>query len=288
MQSSFLDEEANVLYFGVGMGALLVVIGLATYFLAPRVGPNPFFGVRVGYSYASREVWDKSNRFGGAVIAAIGLLLPILAGLMTILGMEEASGMAGLSGVMMVLLLGSVGVMFVYTRNLARGAPMTHAIAPVKFRWWSILPQMITFLLVVALLAYFYPQLPQGRMATHFGLDDQPNGWMTRATFAETIIGLGAFILAMNVAIVLIATREPMIAFGRMGTRWQITPANGVIFMSIVFAMTNVIIFIAVADTIAFNLNGVHLFPLSLLGWMLLPFMAIIVGLFFVLAKRKA
>lgn len=277
-----------MLYFGVGMGALLVVIGLATYFLAPRVGPNPFFGVRVGYSYASREVWDKSNRFGGAVIAAIGLLLPILAGLMTILGMDEASGMAGLSGVMMVLLLGSVGVMFVYTRNLARGVPMTHAIAPVKFRWWYILPQMITFLLVVALLAYFYPQLPQGRMATHFGLDDQPNGWMTRATFAETIIGLGAFILAMNVAIVLIATREPMIAFGRMGTRWQITPANGVIFMSIVFAMTNVIIFIAVADTIAFNLNGAHLFPLSLLGWMLLPFMALIVGLFFVLAKRKA
>ncbi len=277
-----------MLYFGVGMGALLVVIGLATYFLAPRVGPNPFFGVRVGYSYASREVWDKSNRFGGAVIAAIGLLLPILAGLMTILGMDEASGMAGLSGVMMVLLLGSVGVMFVYTRNLARGVPMTHAIAPVKFRWWYILPQMITFLLVVALLAYFYPQLPQGRMATHFGLDDQPNGWMTRATFAETIIGLGVFILAMNVAIVLIATREPMIAFGRMGTRWQITPTNGLIFMSIVFAMTNVIIFIAVADTIAFNLNGAHLFPLSLLGWMLLPFMAIIVGLFFVLAKRKA
>ncbi|MSP14811.1 MAG: SdpI family protein [Chloroflexi bacterium] len=63
------------IYFGLGIGVLLVLAGAATYYFAPRVGPNPFFGVRIGYAYASREVWNKSNRFGGLALAVAGVAI---------------------------------------------------------------------------------------------------------------------------------------------------------------------------------------------------------------------
>ncbi|MBI5300950.1 MAG: SdpI family protein [Chloroflexi bacterium] len=276
-----------MLNFGLMMGAILFIAGAATYVFAPRVGPNPIFGVRVGYSYASRAVWDKSNRFGGALLAAIGVLLLVLALILWGLGIAEQPGVAILTGVMFVTLLGSVVVMFVYARRLALGEPIARAIAPVKFRWAYITPVLVTFLILIALLAYFYPLLPQARMATHFNINEQPNGWMSRASFVEMIVGLGLLMLAINVGVVLLATREPLVAFGRWGAHWQIDPARGLTYMSIAFALTNLIILAATADTIAFNLRGAHLFPLSLFLWMLIPFIAILIALFFVLARRK-
>ena len=120
-----------MLYFGLGIGALLFGAGLATYFLAPRVGPNPIFGVRVGYSYASREVWDKTNRFGGALLALVGVGTMLLGALLHALGIAPREGMGILAAAMIAALLGVTAWMFVYARRLAQGAPITREIAPV-------------------------------------------------------------------------------------------------------------------------------------------------------------
>lgn len=276
-----------MLTFGLLMGGILFVAGGATYFLAPRVGPNPFFGVRVGYSYASREVWDKSNRFGGALLAAIGVVLLALAILLRALGVAEAQGVAILTGVMLATLLGSVVGMFAYARRLAQGTPIAREVKPVRFRWAYLAPAFVTFALLVALMAYVYPLLPQERMATHFNINDEPDGWMSRASFTETFIGMSALLLVLNVAVVLIATREPLIAFGRFGARWQIDPERGLIYTGVALALTNVILIVALLDVAWFNIRGAHLFPLSLFAWFLIPFIALLVGLFFWLARRR-
>ncbi len=41
-------------------------------------------------------------------------------------------------------------------------------------------------------LAHFYPLLPE-KIATHFDINDTPNGWMTRDGFAQFYIGFLAF-----------------------------------------------------------------------------------------------
>lgn len=277
-----------MLYFGLGMGVLLFVIGWATYYFAPRVGPNPLFGVRVGYAFASREVWDKTNRFGGVLIALVGIGTAVVGVALQVMSIAPSQGMSVLTVTMIAALLGATAWMFFYARGLAQGAPITREIAPVKFRWMYFAPVLISFGLLVALMAYFYPQLPAVRMATHFGFDDQPNGWMPRDVFVSSYLGLAALFVVINLVVVLVATREPMIAFGRWGPRWLLTPERGLIFAGFVFALTNVIFMIALWATAWYNIYGVHAFPSSLFLWMLVPFIALIVGLFFLLGRRTA
>lgn len=275
-----------MLSFGLLMGGILVVAGLATYFLAPRVGPNPIFGVRVGYSYASREVWDQTNRFGGALLALVGVGIALLGVLLQMLGVAPREGMGILATTMIVALLGATAWMFVYARNLARGAPIAREIAPVKFRWTYLAPVLVTFALLVALALYFYPQLPADRVATHFNIAGQPDGWQTRDEFFAQFLGLAALFVVLNVVAVIVATREPLIAFGRWGAHWQIDPGRGLVYTGLALALMNFIFIAALWDIAWYNTRGVHAFPLSLFFWILVPLIVLLIALFFLLARR--
>ena len=274
--------------FGLGMGALLFGIGIITYVFAPRVGPNPFFGVRVGYSYASREVWDKTNRFGGILIALVGLVLMGLALILQLLNIAVRDGMTILTAALFVTLLGSVVWMFVYARGLAQGTAIAREVTPVKFRWAYLAPVVVTFVLLAALAAYFYPSMPADRLATHFDFNDQPNGWSSRDGFLVTFLGMAALFVLLDAAVVFIATREPLIAFGRWGSNWRLDPERGLIFAGIAFALTNLIFMAALWDVAWFNTRGVHAFPLSLFLWMIIPLIVILGGLFFLLGRRTS
>jgi uncharacterized membrane protein len=276
-----------MLYFGLGIGALLFVIGLATYFFAPRVGPNPIFGVRVGYSYASREVWDKTNRFGGVLLALVGVGIATLGILLQLFGVVARDGVTVLTIAMLIATLGATVWMFVYARGLAQGAPIAREIAPVKFRWAYLAPVLVTFALLVALAVYFYPQLPADRVATHFNFAEQPDGWQSRDEFMLFFLGLAALFVVLNTVAVLVATREPLIAFGRWGAHWRITPERGLMYTGLALALMNLIFIIALWDIGWFNTRGAHPFPLSWFFWMIFPLIVILILLFFGLAKRE-
>jgi uncharacterized membrane protein len=282
-----LRKEAKVLYFGLGIGGLLFLIGLATYFFAPRVGPNPIFGVRVGYSYASREVWDRTNRFGGIVMALIGLAVALLAPLLQLLGVAARDGFVLLTALMMAALVGGTAWMFVYARRLASGTAIARELASVRFHWVYVVPVLASFVLLVAVATYFYPLLPAARMATHFDLNDQPDGWMSRDGFFVTYIGLAALFVVLDALAVLVATREPLIAFSRWGSTWRLDPERGLIYSGLALAIVNVIFIALLFDVAAFNLRGEHLFPLSTFFWMIVPLIALLIALFFILARRE-
>jgi len=277
-----------MLYFGLGIGGLLLVIGLATYYFAPRVGPNQFFGVRVGYAYASRETWDRTNRFGGALLALVGLGTFLFAIVLQLSNVAPRDGMPWLTGAMLIATLGATVWMIVYARNLARGTAPMRELAPVKFHWAYFAPVLITFAILVAVMAYFYPSLPAARMATHFNIAEQPDGWMARDEFVIAYLGIAAFIAAFDVIVVLIATREPLIAFGRWGARWRLDPERGLFYAGFAFALSNVILIVALLNVVWFNTRGAHLYPLSLLLWMIVPLIAILVALYFWLGRRAA
>jgi uncharacterized membrane protein len=282
-----LIKGGLVVYYGLGLGALLFLVGLVTYFLAPRVGPNPIFGVRVGYSYASREVWDRTNRFGGMVIMLIGLVVALLTPLLQLLGVAPSDGIVLLTGLMIAALLGGTAWMFVYARRLAQGTAIARELTPVRFRWAYILPVLVTFGLLAAVAIYFYPLLPAERMATHFGLDDRPNGWMSRDGFYISYLGLAAMLVVLDALAVFLATREPLITFGRWGASWRLEPERGLIYMALAFALANLLLIVVLADVVEFNLHGKHLFPLSALFWLIVPFIAILIALFFALGRRE-
>jgi uncharacterized membrane protein len=277
-----------MLYFGLGMGALLVLIGLATYYLAPRVGPNPIFGVRIGYAYASRETWDKSNRFGGALMALVGVVTASLGLLLTLLNAAPRDGMVWLTGAMLAALFGALAWMFIYSRGLAQGTAMAREITPVRFRWAYLAPVVVTFALLVAVTAYLYPTLPADRIASHFNINEQPDGWMSRNDFFVSFLGFGLLFVVMDALAVVVATREPLIAFGRWGANWRLDPERGLIYTGVALALANLIMVGVLLNVAWFNTRGTFLFSFFSLLWMIVPLIAILIALFFFLGKREA
>lgn len=276
-----------MLTLGLGMGGLLFAIGVITYVFAPKVGPNPIFGVRVGYSYANREVWDKTNRFGGTLIALVGLVVALLAPILQWLNLSAADGIRVLTALMLAAILGSVVWLFIYARDLAQGTIIAREMAPVHFRWAFLAPVLVTMGLLVAVALYFYPVLPVDRMATHFNLDNRPDGWSTRDGFLMGFFGMAGLFVLLNAAVVFIATREPIIALGRWGSTWRLDPERGLIYTGIALGSANLILLAALWDIAWFNTRGVHAFPLSLFLWLLVPVVVVFVGLFFLLGRRE-
>ena len=276
-----------MLTLGLLIGAILFGAGLATYYLAPRVGPNPIFGMRVGYSYASREIWDKTNRFGGALMALVGIATAILGLLLTLLDIAPGDGIAWLTVAMLAGLFGAMAWIFVYARGLAKGTAIARELKPVEFRWAYLAPVLVTFALLVAVLVYFYPTLPAARMATHFNINDQPDGWMSRSDFAVSFVGLAALLVVMDALVVAISTREPLIAFGRWGSGWRLDPARGLIYTGVALALTNLILIATLLNVIWFNTRGAFLFPFLSLLWAIGLLIAIVIAMFFTLARRE-
>lgn len=276
-----------MLYFGLLLGAILFVAGIATYYLAPKVGPNPIFGVRIGYAYASRETWDKTNRFGGALLALVGVLTAIVGLLLTLLNIAPGDARVWLIGGMLTALFGALAWMFFYARGLAQGTAIAREVTPVKFHWAYLAPVLVTFALLVASVLYFYPALPADHIASHFNINDQPDGWMSRNDFVVSFLALGLLFVVIDVIAVIVATREPLIAFGRWGSGWRLDPERGLIYTGAAFALVNLVIVSVLANVVWFDTRGAFLFPFSALLLAIVVLIAVLIVLFFTLARRE-
>ena len=276
-----------MLYFGLLIGAILLAAGLATYYLAPRVGPNPIFGVRIGYAYASREIWDKTNRFGGALMALVGVATALLGLLLTLLNVAAGDGKVWLTAAMVAALAGALAWTFFYARGLARGTPIARDTLPVPFRWAYLAPVILTFAVLVAVTLYFAPQLPADHVASHFNINDQPDGWTSRGDFVVSFLGLGLLFVILDAIAVIVATREPLIAFGRWGASWRLDPARGLVYLGGAFGLVNLIFIGVLLNVVWYNTRGGFLYPFSVLLLGVAVLVALLIAMFFALARRE-
>ncbi len=271
--------------FGLLMGVMLIGIGLAMYAWAPRVGPNPFFGVRTGYSYANREVWDQSNRVGGLAMAGVGVVVLVAAAILQVVSLPPGTGILVLTGVMLVALLGVLVWLFVYTRRLALGTTIARELAPVTVPWRVLGPVLTSWAWVALTALAVYPTLP-AVLATHFDMADQPNGWTGRGAFLILYVGLTTLMTLIPVGVTWLARHEPVVALSRLGG-WRIEPRDGVAASSWSMAVVNVFMWIVLLDIIWYAWYGAHLMPLGLLtlgGTSVL--LGSIVAIFFHYARR--
>lgn len=272
-------------WFGILMGGLVALAGLATYFWAPRVGPNPIFGVRTGYSFASREVWDQSNRFGGLVLMGVGLVLLALSALLSALGVSTATATAWLTAALLVLLLTSTAWIFVYTRRLALGSETARRLAPVHVPLSTVAPAIVSWLALAGLALALYPTLSPV-IATHFDLAGQPNDWQPLGVFLVQYIGISAFVTLIAVGVAWLAQREPVIGISRFG-RWSLDPRRGIAATAWSIASVNVYLAVVLLSIAWYDWYGVHMLPL---GWltvvMIVGLLLAVVGIFFYYARQ--
>lgn len=62
---------------------IIALGGLSTYLLAPKVGPNRWFGFRLRCTMKNEETWKKSNKFAGKLMTLQGICLAAFAYLLS-------------------------------------------------------------------------------------------------------------------------------------------------------------------------------------------------------------
>jgi len=252
-----------ILLFGFGTGVLFVVLGLATFYLAPKVGPNPVFGLRTVHTMTHRDVWDAANRLTGLVLMGLGVLYALLTLLLHWLAVSATAGVLILAGTMLVLLLGSVVGLAGYARRLSEGRGIRRETSPVPFRWRYVAPSLLIIGVTLALAAWAYPQLPS-LIATRFDLEGSPRSWSSPERLMATVLGAQWLLLAVQLFLVALVTRWPW-ALALEEAGWPFDRPQLLETLSGVWALVQGVIALFTADTVWYNVQGAHLFPQALL-----------------------
>ena len=169
------------LWIGIGIGLVFAVGGWAIYVFAPKVGPNPIFGVRAWYSMVNVEVWDESNRVGGILFAAIGALLILLTlAVQPWIDPDTDGGILTIVGIVLALTIVGVAWLVLYTRRLAQGHRIVGAEVIRVSPWW-LLPSALATAGVTAFLFLTSAELPAENVATEFDASGDASRWMSRS-----------------------------------------------------------------------------------------------------------
>lgn len=245
-----------VLAFGLGLGVFLCGAGWVTYKFAPRVGPNPFFGVRTGYNMVNREVWDRSNRVGGVTLAGAGVLIAITGVVLSAVHpANDTASLLILIAVMLGILAATVAGLVLYTKRLVAGA-VPHGLAKLRLSPWWLLPGTAATSAAVAFLLVTVGDLPTHHIATHFDLSGAPNGWMNRTGYLAfgLAISLGIWGLFGGLLVLLPRIRIPS------AKSWERTGAAILKFLAMTLTAVELLMGIVFADTYWFNTRDAHLF----------------------------
>lgn len=193
-------------WIGIAIGVVFAAAGWAFYVYAPKVGPNPIFGVRTWYSMVSVEVWDQSNRTGGIVFALIGGLI-VLSTLIAWPWINPNSDAGILTVVGITLAITAVGITWLvfYTRRLSKGVPIVGAgVLRVSPLW--LVPATILTIALAGFLVATNASLPAESVATHFDANGVANDWMGRSGHFWLSIGTAVGVFAFLAALFLILT----------------------------------------------------------------------------------
>ena len=167
-------------YLVLFLDCLYLVIALLQYGVSPKVGPNPYFGFRIGYTFANEKVWKKANKFVGKLMLFHAIILLPLC-----LIPDFLIYFIILWVVPMIILI-PIGIRYAADLLEKEGAKEERAslrrIEPVSVGiLWKISPLVIYAFLLVYMI-FTYSSLPNV-MATHFDSQGYPNGWSAKGDF---------------------------------------------------------------------------------------------------------
>ena len=189
--------------YEVFLSLLLVFVGILT--LLVREKPNPFIGVRFGYTYLSREAWKKANTFAGIYSVIAGTCL-----LSLVLVMDLPLQ------VFVVLYLASVIPLAYFSYRIAREtyekedlSSPADMVEPLDIGDWrrAVKLQAIPMAVYVLLVASLWSRIPDV-VAIHFSLSGEPDSFASK-TIGILVIPLTA--MAIMLLLTALSTREPLI-----------------------------------------------------------------------------
>ena len=185
------------------ISVVMIFIGAVVY--AFRNTPNPYIGIRMGYTYLSEEAWKRANTFAGIYCIIAGLIL--LAVTLIFNPPREA---------FLTLLLVLVAILAIQSYRIAKETyeqedmktPMKDARPIEKI---DVKPHLIVQLIPIVfyfiLALIFWDKVPDV-VAIHFDVSGKPDNYVDKFTGIVTIPLITTAIIP---ALTLLTLREPML-----------------------------------------------------------------------------
>ena len=189
----------------VFISVIFIVVGVLTY--AFRNIPNPYIGVRFGYTYLSKEAWKKANTFAAFYCMVFGGLLAFL---------DFAFQLS--DEIFVIVLLAGIAPMVVITYKIAKEtyekedmrSPMYEAkLKPVERHkgvkgYLAIQILMVAAYLMIA--TAIWNKLPH-TIAIHFNIYGKPD------SFADKVSGIVLAVAGMGIIPLItgLIVKEPML-----------------------------------------------------------------------------
>ncbi|EDY36806.1 conserved hypothetical protein [Aciduliprofundum boonei T469] len=260
----------NVIYL---ISALLVL------FLAPKIGPNPYFGFRIGYSFSSRKVWNKTNIFAGILMAIHALFLFPIIILNNIVYYIIAL-------IVPLLIISIVGIIYASHKLEEERVEVKGPVKPIKplettFVWKYL--GIILFLILLLMMLISYPSLPS-RLAVHFDASGNPNGWSSKNDFYTTYIILAGVYLALLYFIIYAGKKYPVALHSgvmRIG--------KDTVFKATILSL-NIVFFILMATFLwiyFYNISGAFEGYIATTYFLILTFIAAFVPIGYIIYRWK-
>ena len=185
--------------------------------------------------------------------------------------------------VLVLIVGGGVAVWFVLRQR--QPAKQTDIEATLAFRWSYIILPLIVFLVSIILTAYFYHRLP-AEVAYSFNLDGLPDKWLSRGSIVLWLMLPQLFLTLAAAGITWGITRLNILP-GQTGDT-RIKPGTILSLMGNLIALPQIILCFALADIFSYNAYQMHIMPLWVFALIVMGLGAVILGMFFILAIRRA
>lgn len=155
----------------------------------------------------------------------------------------------------------------------------------LPFHWSYIILPLAILSLSLVLTAYFYHQLST-EVAYHFKLDGSPDRWLSRELITlwllvpQLLFALGAGAIVWGITKLGILSRQS----GSAGVK----PERLLSLTGNMVALPQIILCFAMLDIFSYNAYQMHIMPLWVFALIIMGLGGIILGIFFVLAIRRA
>ena len=155
----------------------------------------------------------------------------------------------------------------------------------LTFHWSYIILPLAILSLSLILTAYFYHQLST-EVAYHFKFDGSPDRWLSREMVTlwllvpQLLLALGAGAIVWGITKLGVLSRQS----GSAGVK----PESMLSLMGNLVALPQIILCFAMLDIFSYNAYQMHIMPLWVFALIIMGLGGIILGIFFVLAIRRA
>ena len=155
----------------------------------------------------------------------------------------------------------------------------------LPFGWGYIILPLAILSLSIILTAYFYHQL-SAEVAYHFKLDGSPDRWLSRGMITLWLL-VPQFSLTLVAGAIVWGITKLGVLSRQSGSAW-IKPERILSLMGNMIALPQIILCFAMLDIFSYNSYQMHIMPLWVFALIIMGLGGIILGIFFILAIRRA